>query len=261
MEENLNTLSKEEFIKIKKPYFLYLKEKEKLNHLKTILEECQNSMTEKIPLTKNGCILKSNIEKLEKLPNTKIHQIKGEFKTNYEITKLLIDNNEINSSLLKNPKYYNILFENKKEKLKKVIIYLISTLALLALSSINIVFNLPVIITTILSMKQLKEYIYEKPINSPYCGKLTHLKLHKFKQCLKEELEREKKYSIEIHNYNMSFLAFKEKVLISMIEKEENIIHENIREINNYINIDKIESIEKVISQKPHQLIKKPSLH
>lgn len=256
---------------IQEIYDLYSKDLKRLNHFKELLKECEISMNDKAHLTINGCILKNNLGKLECISNNRVHQVKGYFGNNHEIKKLIIDNNELDSSCLKNPKYYNILFEREKEKLKKVIVSLTSIIVFLSASiSFSKLFYIAAIVSASLSIKNIHEYINDEQVGSYFCGKLTRIRLNKFQQYLENDFEYEKERSIENYNYNMSFLATKKEILNSMIAKQEKRVSDDILKIKKILNINdnsselcKIINIdrEKENTQKAYQFVKKASFN
>lgn len=268
MEEELKQI---DLTDIQEFYDLYSMDLKRLNHFKELLKECEISMNDKAYLTTNGCILKSNLEKVECISNNKVHQVKGYFENNHEIKKLTIDNNELDSSCLKNPKYYNILFEREKEKLKKVIVSLISIIVFLAASiSFNKLFYIATIISASLTIKNIHEYINEEQVGPYFCGKLTRIRLNKFQQYLEDDFEHEKECSIENYNYNMSFLVAKKEILNSMIEKQEKRVSDDVLKIKELLNINddsselcKIMDVdsEKENTQKAYQFVKKASFN
>ncbi len=268
MEEKLKQIDMREINEYRE---LYLMDLNKLNHLKELLKECKDSMNIKVQLTEKGCILKSNLRKMERISDNRVHQVKGIFENNHEIKKLKIDNNELDSSCLKNPKYYNILFEREKENFKKVIISLISITGFGVASILfNEIFWGAVIMSGIFSIKSIHEYINEEQINSYFCGKLTRLRLNKFRHYLEDDYEYEKARSIENYNYNMSFLNAKEEILNSMIENQEKRVSDDVLKINELLNMnDDLNKscemmnmgIEKENPQKAYQFVKKANFN
>ncbi len=258
MKENLKTLSDEQRQKVQEYYNMYLGDMERLNQLEKLLKDCQNNMDADIILSKRGCMLKSNIEKLVEISSNKKHKIEGSVNDKHEITKLLIDNNELEVSSLNDSKYYHLLSAKEQLSLKKAITFLTATILFFTLAvSGNTLFYLVTLLMFCSSVKEFRDYITEKPYKDNFNGNLNNIKLKKFQDALEKDYQNEMKKSIQIYNYNMDFFSAKEKILISVLDLQKANIKDDVSKINGILgSIYEPDQENKVEIQNAHQLKK-----